>query len=232
MALRPRPIDRCGLLSDDLSNCQQSSRDGKIGCIKRQLRQAMDAPGVSPDPIRDFLRFLSRRTEKGTRHRFLTTNWDYLLQREVSAFAETIGGGPTWLSDSHVFHLNGTVEVLGDNSRRSALVLREDAGRGPSMEFDAALAHLTWGSTFVVVGMAFECLADRALFSILNRVEDELPSGGALWIIVNPCLPDIQTAQALIQKTLPRATVKCVQKTLADSQETDFSELVQKGVFS
>lgn len=84
----------CGLLWDDLSNCQQSSRDGKIGCIKRQLRQAMDAPGVSPDPIRDFLRFLSRRTEKGTRHRFLTTNWDYLLQREVSAFAETIGGGP------------------------------------------------------------------------------------------------------------------------------------------
>lgn len=163
----------------------------------------MDAPVVNPQPIRHFLRFLAERTQGGLRHLLFTTNWDFLLQREVDAVAPDFR--PPWLRDSHVFHLNGTVENLDDNSGRSALVLREDVQRKASRELNQALNYIVWGSIFVVVGLAFECGADRSLFLILNRVQNELPSGESHWIVVNPSQRDIDRARNLIECMLPDA---------------------------
>jgi hypothetical protein len=189
----------------------------------------MDA-GVNPEAIRHFLQFLSERTRDGWRHRFLTTNWDFLLQREVNKFVPDVV--PRWLRDSHVFHLNGTIEVLPDNSRRSTFVLPEDKARTPSLELSVALSNVEWGSIFVVVGMRFECEADKALFNILNKVKEMLPSGESEWIIVNPCQADVNSAGDLIRRNLPKASVKPVCETLTCWQEAHFLQLKEKGVFS
>jgi len=220
----------CHLEWDVPKNWQQLPRDEKIRRIAAELRAAMDAPGVNTAPVRGFLQFLSDRTRDTWRHRFLTTNWDFLLQREINKFVPDVV--PRWLRDSHVFHLNGTVEVRADNSRRSVFVLREDTARTPSLEFDTALANMAWGSIFAVVGMSFECEPDKALFNLLNKVRDRLPSGESDWVIVNPCQTDLDASRDLIKFKLPRASVTLVRDTLTSWQKKRFYGLKESGVFS
>jgi hypothetical protein len=190
----------------------------------------MGAPGVDSEPIRHFLQFLSDRTRDLWRHRFLTTNWDFLLQHEIDNFVPDV---PDWLfPTTHVFHLNGTIEVRADNSRRSAIVLRDDKKRTPSQELNEALSQILWGRILVVVGMSFECRADRALFHVLNKVKEMLPIGESEWIIVNPCQAALDTSRDLIKCNLPGTGVTPVPNTLTSWQEAEFLELREKGVFS
>jgi hypothetical protein len=65
---------------------------------------------------------LSERTRDRWRHLFLTTNWDFLLQREIDEFLPDC---PHWLRDTQVFHVNGTVEdqTDGGNSNRGSFLL-------------------------------------------------------------------------------------------------------------
>jgi hypothetical protein len=229
----------CGLDWDDLRHCPQLSRDEKIQCIKEELKAAMDAPEVNRAPIRDLLQFLSERTQglevpranncrPRWRHRFLTTNWDFLLQQEINKFAPD--SVPDWLRPTTlVYHLNGTVE---DCENRSAIVLREDTERTPSPELNEAFGHIAWGSIFVIVGMSFECKPDKGLFNLLNEVQDMLPVGESNWIIVNPCSADLDNARDLVKRKLPQANVTAVPHTLTCWREAQFPQLKEKGVFS
>jgi hypothetical protein len=190
----------------------------------------MGETGVDREPINRFLRSLAGRTRDNWRHLFLTTNWDFLLQSEINKFVPDVV--PRWLRDSHVFHLNGTIEVQAGNSRRSEFVLPEDQARTPSLEFSIALSKMEWGRTFVVVGMGFECEADRGLFSFLNQVKEMLPSGESDWVIVNPFQAALDSARDLIQLKLPQARVKPVCATFTGWQEAQFRGLSELGVFS
>ena len=218
----------CGLDWDDLLQCPQLPRDEKIQCIREKLTAAMNAPGVNREPIRDFLQFILARTLGRWRHRFMTTNWDFLLQQEIDKFAPDSVPDclyPTTL----VFHINGTVE---NSENRSAIVLREDKKRTPSQELNEAIGHMAWGSVFVIVGMSFECEPDKALFNILNSVQDMLPVGESNWITVNPCSADLDNARDLIKRKLPHASVIPVPDTLTRWREAQFPQLKQQGVFS
>jgi hypothetical protein len=218
----------CGLDWDDLLNCPQLSRDEKIQCIREQLKAAMNAYEVNRAPIRDFLQFLSDRTRCRWRHRFLTTNWDFLLQQEIDKFAPD--SVPCWLRPTTlVYHLNGTVE---DSKNRSAIALRGDKERTSSQELNEAIGHVAWGSIFVIVGMSFECEPDKALFNVLNSAQDMLPVGESNWIIVNPCSADLDNARDLVMRKLPRATVTPVPHTLTYWREAQFPQLKERGVFS
>lgn len=209
-------------------HCPQLQRDEKIQCIKEKLTTVMNAPGVNREPIRDFLQFLSARTLGRWRHLFMTTNWDFLLQQEIDKFAPH--RVPDWLKPTTlVRHINGTVE---DSDNRSAIVLREDKKRKPSQELNEAIGHMAWGSIFVIVGISFECEPDKALFNILNSVQDMLPVGESNWIIVNPCSADLDNARDLVKRKLPHASVILVPDTLTGWREAQFPELKQKGVFS
>jgi hypothetical protein len=180
-------------------------------------------------PISNFLRVLAERTRHGWRHLFLTTNWDFLLQREVLNFVpENL---PSWLLESHVFHLNGTVEDLDDNSHRSSFILRDDEERKESLESNLALSQMVWGSTFVVVGMCYECEADKALFNILTRVREKLPSGESSWMVVNPCQADLDNACKLIKRKLPHSSVTPVCRGFTQWQAAGFPELKEEGIF-
>lgn len=99
-------------------------RSERIERIKSALREEMDKPEVDRSPIRTYLGILERNTAPGWRYRFVTTNWDGLLQREILSLDLEIK--PSWMDNSHVFHPNGSVETGKDDTNRIHFVL-EDA---------------------------------------------------------------------------------------------------------
>jgi hypothetical protein len=212
---------------------QHLARNEKIQRIRAELRAEMDAPGVDREPIRHFLQLLSERTRDRWRHLFLTTNWDFLLQREIDEFLPDC---PHWLRDTQVFHVNGTVEdqTDGGNSNRGSFLLTEDSvqERTWSVEASSAFSHMIWASTFVVVGMSFECRIDRFLLALLSSVKETLPSGESDWIIVDPNQAALDVLHDRIQVALPRSNVTSVCEKFTHWQDAQFPELKMKGVFS
>jgi len=112
-------------------------------------------------PYRDLIDLLSSRTSGEWCHHFNTTNWDYLLQREISL--NTSQQKPRWLLNSHVFHLNGSVEDWGDASKRSEILLESDSAsqRTWSIEASKSFNTLIHQRLVIVVGMSFTCATDR-----------------------------------------------------------------------
>ena len=141
-----------------------------IGQIKEAIRAEMDSTQIDCSSIHSLLKLLSERTAVHPwRHMFLTTNWDFLLQREVLALGHKTQ--PAWSAETNVFHLNGTVEVLPENKNRSPFLLESDGPdqRMASIEANIAFTHMAWNRTSVVVGMSFECEVDKFLLTSLNR---------------------------------------------------------------
>ncbi len=208
------------------------SRGEKIELIKQVLAEEMDRPSVDCTPIHQFLDVLGRNTSASWRHMFITTNWDYLLQREILALR--LKAVPPWLANSHVYHLNGTVEKLLDNTRRSPFLLEEDQSseRCFTPEANVAYNFMIVHRMFVVVGMSFECETDRFLLKGLSRVEDDMPIGDSVWFVVNPDQRTLDRSCSAIQKALPRAEVKGLCKTFSDWIGEGMSELQQCGVIT
>ena len=115
----------CGLQWAVPIEWQELARDEQILRIKATLPVEMQAPGVNTEDIRLFLDLLATRTKPSWLHQFHTANWDYLLQREILALGYTVQ--PPWCAETHVYHLNGTVEDLPDNSQRSQFILESDS---------------------------------------------------------------------------------------------------------
>lgn len=207
-------------------------REEQINRIKAALRAEMNTPSVDCTVIRSLLGLLSSHTNQGWRHRFVTTNWDYLLQREILDLGLSVL--PSWLGNSHVFHLNGTVENLPDNSNRSPFLLEEDSGaqRVNTPEANIVYNQMIWDRQFVVVGMSFECDTDQFLLSALGRVEDELPIGESSWIIVNPDKTALDASCQRIENALPRASVMPVRTTLSEWLESCPQELGEWGTLA
>jgi hypothetical protein len=198
-------------------------RKERIAAIRERLRTEMHAPAVDTTPYSRLLTVLARRTVSDWRHRFLTTNWDSLLQREVDRAYPTVC--PSWLESSHVFHLNGTVEDLPDSSRRSCFLLESDpvGTRVAKLESNLAFANVAWSDSFVVVGMSFECAIDNSLLTALGNVP--LPVESSRWIVVNPIESALDDVCANLGSKLPGATVVPVQKDLAAWIEFGLGEL-------
>lgn len=197
----------CGLTWSVPGDWAELPRDVQIGRIKEALLAEMTAAYVDTADIKHLLGVLATRTVAPWQHQFFTTNWDYLLQREILNLGLT--AQPSWCAETHVNHLNGTVEVLPDNSRRSAVVLESDTGnaRTSTLEGDNAFNKLIWNQTFVIVGMSFECEVDKFLLSALRRVEDDLPAGESLWVVVNPNTRALGASSARLKAALPRAKI-------------------------
>lgn len=207
-------------------------REEKIERIKITLRKEMERRDIDCSVIRQLLRMLEQSTTEGWKHGFITTNWDFLLQREILSQAWEIL--PSWLVNSHVFHLNGTVEELEDNSNRSPFLLEEDPSdqRCQTVEANKAFEQMIWQRAFVVVGMSFECETDKFLLSALGRVQDDLPIGESTWIVVNPDQKVLSLSCNKIAARLPRATVKGVRSTLSNWLDNGLPELQARGALS
>ena len=192
----------------------------------------MSAPHVDTHDIQKFLDLLANHTVAPWQHQFHTTNWDYLLQREIFALGLTVQ--PPWCANTHVYHLNGTVEILPDNSRRSAFVLESDnaQSRSATVEGDIAFNKIIWNETFVVVGMSFECEVDKYLLTALRRVQGEVPIGQSDWIVVNPCVEALAAMCARLQGALPRAKIVGVASTFGKWLDAGVPELQSIGAIA
>jgi hypothetical protein len=188
----------------------------------------MNAPAVDTTPYSRLLTALAHRTAGDWRHRFLTTNWDSLLQRELNKTHPTVC--PPWLESSHVFHLNGTVEDLPDGPRRSCFLLESDpiGARVAKLESNLAFANMAWSDSFVVIGMSFECATDNSLLTALGN--SPLLVEASRWIVVNPVGSVLDDVCANLGSKLPGATVVPVQKDLASWIECGLAELRHIGV--
>ena len=203
----------CGLTWSVPHEWSELPREDQVARIKSALRAEMRAPGVDVADIRAFLEILATRTVAPWRHQFHTTNWDYLLQREILEL--NLAVQPAWCAETHVYHLNGTVEELPNNSNRSAFVLESDSrdARVSTIEGNIAYGKFIWNTTFVVVGMSFECEVDKYLLNAIGRVEDDLPIGESTWIILNPDARSLDALASQLMAAMPRATILPRQST-------------------
>ncbi len=213
-------------------NWRKIPREEKINLIKESLRQEMCSEDVDTSLIRRLLQLLADKTAPNWRNRFITTNWDYLLQREILALNLEVQ--PNWLANSHVFHLNGTVEELEDNANRSPFLLEEDPVnvRCDTPEANIIYNQMIWDRVFVVVGMSFECDTDRFLLNALSRVEDNLPIGESTWIVVNRNNITLEQSCSRIGQYLPRSILKYVYSDINDWIESELPELQECGAIA
>jgi len=213
----------CGLPWTVPELYESFDRSEKISRIKSALKSEMEKPSVDTSPIMSFLKQLSSNNSENITHRFITTNWDNLLQREISLLK--LEELPGWLSTSHVFHMNGTVEELDDNSNRSPFLLEEDTYdvRNFSPEADDLCNKILWEKLFIVVGMSFECETDRFLLSSLGRASDDMPIGESKWLVLNFDWDDMSTACVKIKQRLPEACVM--------GRRVDFEKWIDNGLY-
>lgn len=192
----------------------------------------MNSLRVNTNIIKAYLETLANRTRPDWRHLFVTTNWDYLLQREILAL--NLIELPAWMVNNHVFHVNGTAEVLRDNTNRSPFLLEGDRieRRHFTPEANIAYNNMIWQRTFVVVGMSFECAADRFLLSALNRVEDDLPIGESTWFLINRNQWALNKLVERISAALPAATMIPIRTTFESWLRAGLPELRIQGVFA
>ena len=204
----------------------------QIQKIKETLRSEMNSKNINCSTITNLLGILKQHTAIGWRNLFLTTNWDNLLQREILSLGLTTL--PPWLSSSHVFHINGTIEDLSDNTHRSPFLLEQDPAtqRCSTVEAKKAYEKIIWDRTFVVVGMSFECEMDKFLLSSLGRVQDDLPIGESEWFVINPDGKSLNKSCSHIQSALPHAKIHRLQFSFDQWLERKLQELQSHGVLS
>ena len=204
----------CGLCWSMPDDWKVYPRERQVTLIKQAILNEMAAPQIDTRDISKFLDILSTKTSSGWQHRFHTTNWDYLLQSEISARYPSGTPKPRWLATSHVFHHNGSAEASHAYFLRSPILLESDLqdARRPCLESEKAFNQLVWSRLFVVVGMSFECAVDRFLFKALKRVREDLPVGESCWVVINPNESALKDTHSKILAALPKAKV-CTRKS-------------------
>lgn len=185
-----------------------------------------------PEPLTTYRRLLDtmeERTVESGNHVFLTTNWDFLLEREILSWVgeHHPGDAPRFSRNSQlVYHFNGTTEdrcaPLG-----SPFLLETDSAavRRETFEADEALGRLLWSNLVVVVGMSFECQSDRGLLAALRVHEDNLPIGSGLIIVVEPFRAALDATRERLAAYFPRARVVAVQTGLGEWIDSEMPEL-------
>ena len=207
---------------------RRTTRDEMIDRIRRTIRDEMDQPDVHNNAYRRLIEKLSRRTSKDWYHRFLTTNWDTLLEQELFPIVEAEGVVPAWLGQqSHIFHLNGTIEEGNDEHRSPFLLETDDASeRVQTLEANKAYNQLLTSKCAVVVGMSFECRTDRNFLDVLNRDEDVMPIGESAVYIINPEKSALDKVCDRIRSALPNSTMVPIEKSFDVWIDDGLSDLV------
>jgi hypothetical protein len=224
----------CGLDWNVPDKWKSLPREDQVAKIRQAIPEEMSGAHIDTRDIEAFLDILATQTQPDWQHRLHTTNWDYLLQREISRRFPAGSVKPWWLASSHVYHHNGTAEVPSSDPFRSQLLLESDpqTARLPSPESNTAFQKMVSSRLFVVVGMSFECAVDRFLFSALNRVQDQLQVGESRWIVVNPSANALEDTHSRILDALPSAAVCTRAVGFRYWVQKKLPELVKRGVLT
>ncbi len=205
------------------------SRVAQLDRIKNAIRREMDKPFIDCAAYRCLLDFLSQRTVSEGHHRLLTTNWDYLLQRELTKWinGNFNGVAPRLLSTfGTVYHFNGSAQP-DSIQNRSPFMLETDSAslRHSTYEANKAFNYLLWSSLVVIIGMSFECRTDIGLLGALHAHQDNVPIGSAVFVIVDPCIQTLDKTYAHLATAFPRAGGIRVEKGFKEWVEAGMPEL-------
>lgn len=208
------------------------TREAHIGMITEALREKMTLVPENSTPYRYLLDIMASNTVDQGHHRLITTNWDYLLQRDVNGWinANNPGFAPRFLSThSMVYHLNGFVEP-GELQNRSSFLLETDSKetRKATLETNKAFNCLCWSSLVVIVGMSFKCEMDNDLLAWLGAYEDSLPIGSALFVIVEKDKEALDSTCTMLARNFPRAHGIRVNSGFAEWVDSGMLELVPR----
>ncbi len=212
----------------DLLECRVT-REAHIHMVIDSVRSEMSNPAVHCGPYQHLLNTMAERTVDQGHHRLMTTNWDYLLQRELDAWIEANhpGSVPRFLGiDGVVRHFNGSVEP-GDFPNRSPFLLETDSAntRRTAYEANQAFQLLLDSTLIVIVGMSFECNTDRGLLGALGVQEDYFPIHGAFFIVLDPCRETLEDTCRKLAACFPRAGGLRVNSGLAEWIDAGMPEL-------
>ena len=207
-------------------------REEKINRIKNAIVNEMESEKIDTTPYRKLLTQLQKRTKENWRNRFLTTNWDCLLEIEINNLKFEVL--PNWLADSHVYHINGTVKDYPNQAFGSPFLLEEDkyTQRNWTPEANIIFNHMIWARIFIVIGMSFECETDRFLLESLNQVENDLPIGNSVWIVLNPDEDSLKASSSRIATALPLSKVYTKAIGFNEWLDEGMQPLVELGVFA
>ncbi len=194
------------------------------------IRREINSPSVNCDPYRRLINTMAERTVDKGHQRLMTINWDYLLQREVSAWIEANQPdlAPRFLSaHSMVYHFNVSAEP-GECQNRSPFMLETDSATTQHSTYEAnhAFNLLLWSTLVVIVGMSFECDTDKGLLGALRTHEDNVPIGTAIFIVVDPCHETLDRTFSNLAECFPRADGLRVNMGLAEWIDAGMPELV------
>ncbi len=205
-------------------------REVQTCLIRNAINRHMSKIPVGSGAYANLLDILSNRTDLNWRHFFATTNWDYLLQREISALQLQIK--PYWLQDSHVFHLNGTTEPFGTTALRSEILLETDSStkRKWTHEANKALNIMLHQKFFVIAGMSFNCATDKNFLDNLQKHEDFLQIGDATWVVINSEYAELQSVCSLLRIKFPGCRLIRVEDRFENWIKSGCKELHAEGV--
>ncbi|MFT6349395.1 MAG: hypothetical protein ACJAYB_002416 [Psychromonas sp.] len=222
----------CGLHWNLSESEGKLNRESQISIIKEKLPQAMKK--VNSEPYSKLVRILEKRTTSKYFHRFVTTNWDCLLQNELSSLCESKESVPNAFGmNSHVYHLNGTVEDTPEDLR-SKILLESDKPELRKMRFESneAFNAILESNIFVVVGMSFECVIDRYTLAALGHHGTEMPVASSNWLLVNPSREQAEKVANEIRGYLPDTKFKFVNEGFDEWIRRGARELCDIGVLS
>ena len=205
-------------------------REEQIRLIRDALSKEMERPEIDTTVYQKLLCLLATKTSPAWAHMFVTTNWDYLLEREIEK--QSWSRVPPWLPNTHVYHLNGTIEPCQFDSIRSPFLLETDPPeqRESRVEANVAFSNMSSQQMFVVAGMSFECHTDRFLLLEFSRIEDDRPIGESRFIIVNRNRQAVDDVFNNIQEALPQASIQKVCLPFQDWIANGMPELRAEGV--
>lgn len=207
-----------GVTWEEPQEWEGKDRQERIRNIDRNLTEQMQNIPVGENPYSRLLFMLENKPRQ--KNLFVTTNWDYLLQREINSKNYT--SPLEWLEDSQVFHLNGSVEKWGDTRYRSPILLPNDNSRKNSLEFQRAFNQIIWANFFVIVGLSFKHKVDAQLIELLKPHEDNMPFGEGEYLIVNDSLEDLKRLESILKRNFPRSKVIKVQDNFKSWVDANF----------
>lgn len=216
---------------DDLAS-GRVAREAHVQMIIDAIRDKISKLPTEGTPYRRLLDVMATRTVDQGRHGLMTTNWDYLLQRDLTNWVEANRSGltPRFLSThGSVYHFNGSAEPGDFNNRSPFMLESDDAGlRRATYEANKAFEDLLWSDLVVIVGMSFECQTDKGLLAALRAHEDNVPIGSALFLIVEPHRATLESTYAKLAACFPRAGGLRVHSGFSEWIDSGMPELIGK----
>lgn len=224
----------------EIADFDSKTRDEQIALICTHLSKAQKDSTFDITPYRSLIDLCEKQTTAPHKHTFSTLNWDTLGEMAINERHWEIR--PHWITDSHIYHWNGTIEDGSRNDftdkgllRRSPFILPKDSPdfRKKSIEGNHAFNKMGWSHYLVVCGVSFseDNPCDETLIKLIEWVEDDLPIGECHCLIVNRSKDALERATRKLQKFMWREIIP-VKSNFDDWVKTGCPELQSLQVFS